>query len=181
MPSPADVYRECFHRNDTCPGNPGTWRILWRWQLCVALDEELVPIGKGIINNSKTPLLYKDGNQTHNFRRALLTWSRLVLGYCKIQSNTKCQALSLKYETHSYRVVSMPVRQCRKEPADLLSHGLRICYGSTKVPVPLQSAVQPRPVIVSVSRMRKAPWYKSVKLAVSGITWLAFCAWAYAT
>lgn len=61
-------------------------------------------------------------------------------------------------------------------PADLLSHGLRIRDGCTEVPVPLQSTVQPRPVIMAVSRMWKTPWYKSVDLTVSRVTWLALCA-----
>ena len=137
-------------------------RRIWR---CLKRDQD---IGR------KTVL--RDVKTASTFTPAI-SCSRLVLGYVKIQSNTKCRALlPLNYETHS--IVSSRCLQdkCSKEPTDLLSHGLRICYGGTKVPVPLQSAVQPRPVIVSVSRMREAPRYKSVKLAVSGITWLAFCA-----
>ena len=44
----------------------------------------------------------------------------------------------------------------------LLAHGLRICDGGGKESVPLQPAVQTRPVVVPVSSVRKTPGDQSV-------------------
>lgn len=120
------------------------------------------------------------------FTIALKNSVLLELMQCYATVGAYCFRLKLKQnalqeekpnaERISSRVYAYKIENIMKEPADLFSHGLRICYSGTEVTVPFQSAVQPRPVIMPVSRMRKTPRYKSIKLPVSGVTWLAFCA-----
>lgn len=53
----------------------------------------------------------------------------------------------------------------------LLAHGLRVGNGGTEEAVPLQPAVQPGPVIMTITRVRQTPRDQCVELPVSRVTW----------
>ena len=52
----------------------------------------------------------------------------------------------------------------------LFSHWLWVGYSGGEEPVPLQPSVQPRPMVVTISRVWKTPWNESAKLFVRWIT-----------
>lgn len=57
--------------------------------------------------------------------------------------------------------------------AHLLAHGLRVGDGGAEESVPLQSAIEPSPVVVTVARVGQAPGDQGVELSVGWIAWLS--------
>lgn len=54
----------------------------------------------------------------------------------------------------------------------LLAHGLRVGDSCAEEAVPLQSAVESRPVIVAVTSVGQTPGNQGVELPVSRVAWL---------
>ena len=57
--------------------------------------------------------------------------------------------------------------------ANLLAHGLRVGYCGAEEAIPLQSAIEPGPVVVAVARVRQTPGDQGVELSVGWVTWLS--------
>jgi len=53
--------------------------------------------------------------------------------------------------------------------SDLFSHWLRVGDGCAEEAVPLQSAIQPSPVVVPVAGVRQTPWDDCVELTMHWI------------
>ena len=66
-------------------------------------------------------------------------------------------------------------RHLKSEGTYLFSHWFRVGDSGTEVPIPLQPAVQARPVVVSVASVRQAPRNEGPKLLVLRVTGLSLC------
>ena len=64
--------------------------------------------------------------------------------------------------------------------AHLLPHWFWVGDSCAEEPVPLQTAIQPCPVVVAVASVRQAPRDESVVLAVGGVTPLSLSTAAHA-
>ena len=57
----------------------------------------------------------------------------------------------------------------------LFAHGLRVSDGGTKETVPVEAAVEPRPMVVSVASVGETPRHQRVELPVHRVTGFPQC------
>ena len=69
---------------------------------------------------------------------------------------------------------ALPHKWQKSLQAYLFPHWFWIGDSCREKAIPLQSAIETCPVIVSVARVGEAPWDEGAKLFVHGITWLPF-------